>query len=143
MQESFRRTLQLIIDGSFYDSDPELSEVINMLSCQCPTVFRALIGVDNDTYELSSSRNVTQVINTKHYIFIRIWNALPQNHVRNTLHLPIKLNNIPIMHPFIQELQHAYKIDYKMPNVTGMGHRPCQWYHKISFMDRYVIRLYI
>jgi hypothetical protein len=66
IQESFRHTLQLIIDSSFYDSNPELSEVIKMLSCQCLTVFQALIGVDNNIYKFSSSRNITQIINTKH-----------------------------------------------------------------------------
>ena len=127
-QESFRRTLILLLDGAFADDEPKLSSDIQFMYAQCPLVFQKYLHTSMPE-ELGSQENEGQENETDHdggieptkkYHDIRLWKFISSKEIEKRFQLSVRLHKLPVNDPLGAHVRHAYNIDYQEPYVTHL-----------------------
>ena len=139
-QESFRRTLLLLLDGAFARDESALSEALQALYQRCPLVFQDYLGLSYPEPEESSDESdaTEEFASTQGHTNIRPWRQISAKEICRRFNITVRLSNVGLMHPFCIMLRHAYDSDYKRPHVLDLGAKAMQWWQKVTFRFRYV-----
>ena len=158
-QESFRRTLILLLDGAFAGDEPKLSSDIQIMYAQCPLVFQKYLHTsaseelgsqENESQENESQENESQedesqenetdhdggIEPTKKYHDVRLWKLISSKEIEKRFQLSVRLHKLPVDDPLGAHVRHAYNIDYQEPYVTHLTTFATKWYQKASFFAR-------
>lgn len=139
-QESFRRTLLLLVEGVFTDEEPDLSAKILAMYHRCPLVFKDYLQLSDyvfDDLDSDDETELSEFASMGCYRNIRPWSFMTGKNIQQKFQIPLRLSNLPIMHPFAQLLRYAYELDYNRPYVLNLGTIPTKWCQKFSFSIGY------
>jgi hypothetical protein len=129
MEESFRRTIQLAIDGGL-PGQHDISQQVLQLSKSCPLVFNSLLKTvsnnDDDIDDFADS-------DEQDYSPVSLSGAVAPAKIMQDFGIPSRISTLPNMHQFLRQLREAYLKDYGKPSVTEPGSFVLKWYRKISF----------
>ncbi|OJD23459.1 hypothetical protein ACJ73_05183 [Blastomyces percursus] len=143
LQESFRRTLQLVLGGSFHSSDLRLTQKIQELYTVCPALFNNLLRMDQEEAdEDDDSPNYSVKLEpTKYHMNPKIFGRLSSSKMSEKVGIQFtNLSKLELLHPFLNKLRESYDADWNKPSVLEPGHRPILFYNKLTFSIRDRVR---
>lgn len=134
MEESFRRTLQLAIDGGLPEQH-DICQQVQRLSKSCPLTFNSILKtVGNNNDDIDDFPDSDQ----QDFSPACVSSAVASAKIMQDFGIPSRISTLPNMHQFLRQLRQAYLKDYEKPSVTEPGSFALKWYRKISFF-KYVI----
>ena len=142
-QESFRRTLLLLIEGVFAEEEPDLSAKILAMYHRCPLVFQNYLQLaehipdETDDLDDLDETEALEMVSMDSHRDIRPRSLLTEKDILKNFQIPLRLSKLDIMHPFAKQLRCAYKDDYHRPNILNLGTDPARWCQKITFSIGY------
>jgi hypothetical protein len=130
MEESFRRTIQLAIDGGLLGQNDICQQVLQ-LSKSCPLIFNSILKTatsnnDDDIDDFADS-------DEQDYSPVSLSSTVAPAKIMQDFGIPSRISTLPNMHQFLRQLREAYLKDYGKPSVTEPGSFVLKWYRKISF----------
>ena len=138
-QESFRRTLILLLDGAFANDEPKLSSDIQLMYTQCPLVFRKYLHTSVPEELGSQDARIDHdgdIEPTEKHDSIRLWKSISSKEIQERFQLPVRFHKLPIDDPLGAHVRYAYDIDYQEQYVTNLTSFATKWYQKASFFVR-------
>jgi hypothetical protein len=146
-QESFRRTLLLLVEGVFTEEEPDISTKILDMYHHCPLIFNDYLrlsdyvpdDLDDDLDDLDSDNETVprEFASMGCCRNIGARSFITGKDIQQKFQIPLRLSDLPIMHSFAQLLRNAYEIDYGRPNILNLGTTPTKWCQKLSFSIGY------
>ena len=142
-QESFRRTLLLLIEGVFNEEEPDISTKILDMYHHCPLVFNDYLRLsdyvpdDPDDPDLDNETETREFTSVGCCRNIETRSFMTGKDIQQKFQIPLRLSKLPIIHPFAQLLRYAYELDYDRPNILNLGTTPTKWCQKLSFSIGY------
>nr|KMM66395.1 hypothetical protein CPAG_02734 [Coccidioides posadasii RMSCC 3488] len=134
MQESFRRTLLLLLEEAFADSEPSLTQYISNLYEHCPTLFADLLRLNTDLHEDEFEAPDAEGKDIAGEYSPNLWAQQSAGKMVSVLGIPnARLSVLPNLHPFLQKLRYAYKEDWDKPSVVEPGSTAIRFYKNITF----------
>jgi hypothetical protein len=129
MEESFRRTIQLAIDGGL-PGQHDICQQVLQLSKSCPLIFNSILKTagnkDEDIDDFADS-------DEQDYFPVSLTSTVAPAKIMQDFGIPSRISTLPNMHQFLRQLREAYLKDYGKPSVTEPGSFILKWYHRISF----------
>ncbi|OJD24752.1 hypothetical protein ACJ73_03883 [Blastomyces percursus] len=125
LQESFRRTLQLV-----------LGEDSKAICAVCPALFNNLLRMNQEEAdEDDDSPNYSGMLEpTKDRISPKIFGRLSSSKKSGKVVIQFtNLSKLELLHPFVNKLREAYDVDWNKPSVLEPEHRPILFYNKLTF----------
>ena len=114
LQESYRRSLQLAIEGSFSETEPALSKELERLYSWCPNVFKDLLQLDweltaeseqEPTANKSPSNPTVQFQGLSSHLAVNAWAVQPaKERIDRIVISTTKLAALSSLHPFPMKL---------------------------------------
>lgn len=137
-QESFRRTLLLLIEGAFAENEPDLSARILDMYYRCPLIFKHYLQLsDPEPDDHDDETEPEELISLNSFRNIRPWSFMTSREVQQRFQIPLRLSKLPTEHSFLKLLRDAYEIDYDRQHILNLGTNPTKWCRKVSFVIRY------
>ncbi|OJD24948.1 hypothetical protein ACJ73_03684 [Blastomyces percursus] len=139
VQENFRRTVQLVFQGSFDDSESQLTQKIRSISNFAPTVLTSLHCV-NDHPADDIDMDLTEVgepLDSPKHSSINVTHRLPaKNRIDKLSIATAKVSKLGSLDPFLMKFRSAYEADWNKPFILEPGPRHLQFYKKATFSFR-------
>jgi len=139
--ESLRRTLLLLIEGALAENDPDLSARVLAMYHQCPLVFDYYLQLSDPTPDDLDGPNAEtepeEFISLDSYRNIYPCSFIASRDVQAKFQIPLRLSELPIVHPFSQSLRDAYETDYNRLHILNLGTNPTKWCWKVGFIIGY------
>lgn len=135
VQESFKRTLVLLLEGSFADVEPRLTSKLQELQKKCPMLFDNYLRLypecldDNTDAQAIDRTNIQLIGDYSPNLWARqpVREKIPSLGITNA-----RLSALPISDPFLKKLRHAYEKDWNKPHVLEPGSTPIQFFKNIT-----------
>jgi hypothetical protein len=134
LEETFRRTLQLYLNGS-YPEDRDTSERIQLLYRVCPSVFNSLVfhSSPSNSDDFDEVEADISIHNIHLYHSILLWKPFTRKTAESRFGFGMNLSKLNVMHPFLSQLRTAFASDYNESSATELGHYAIKWYFKVTF----------
>ncbi|OJD12911.1 hypothetical protein ACJ73_09277 [Blastomyces percursus] len=139
VQESFRRTVQLVFQGSFDDSESRLTQKIRSISNFAPTVLTSLHCVNDhpaDDIDMDLAE-VGEPLDSPKHSSINVTHRLPaKNRIDKLSIATANVSKLGSVDPFLMKFRSAYEADWNKPFILEPGPRHLQFYKKATFSFR-------